>query len=250
MRLGTKLLIGTSGGLLLIAGVFLASGLLTFEPTFLTASAWLAGVALVPGPVLMARKGLRLLNESASERQFTNQNPMAANKDERQLIQHHIKQDWETTQEAEIWIPVANNINHGEDLVATDRSLAKMSTGLAQGSHTSCPFCAETILLGARKCKHCGEYLDAALRLQQSSFHSAPSVQVIQNSVPHQSSSGGGMAALLSFFWPGLGQMVTGRMGAGFGWMVLTFLGYILFIIPGLILHLFCIIDAANGSKS
>lgn len=28
----------------------------------------------------------------------------------------------------------------------------------------TCPMCGESILMSARKCKHCGEYLDAALK--------------------------------------------------------------------------------------
>src|SRR5439155_6304638 len=32
-----------------------------------------------------------------------------------------------------------------------------------------CPMCAETILAGARKCKHCGEVFDARLRAERQS---------------------------------------------------------------------------------
>ena len=34
----------------------------------------------------------------------------------------------------------------------------------------SCPFCAETILRDARKCKHCGEFLDDSLKKQGKAF--------------------------------------------------------------------------------
>lgn len=27
-----------------------------------------------------------------------------------------------------------------------------------------CPFCAEQVKVGAKKCKHCGEFIDAAMR--------------------------------------------------------------------------------------
>jgi predicted amidophosphoribosyltransferase len=32
----------------------------------------------------------------------------------------------------------------------------------------ACPFCAENIEDAARKCKHCGEYLDPARRFERS----------------------------------------------------------------------------------
>ena len=56
-----------------------------------------------------------------------------------------------------------------------------------------------------------------------------------------------GVAAVLSFFLPGFGQLYKGQLFGGLAWFVLTALGYVLFVIPGLILHLFCIIGAASG---
>lgn len=55
-----------------------------------------------------------------------------------------------------------------------------------------------------------------------------------------------GVAAVLSFFFPGIGQMYKGRIGEGFLWMILTGVGY-LFLIPGLIIHLLCVINATTG---
>ena len=52
------------------------------------------------------------------------------------------------------------------------------------------------------------------------------------------------MLALLSFLWPGLGQMVGGRFVGGLLWMMFTLLGYLAAVFPGLILHVLCIVHA------
>lgn len=52
-------------------------------------------------------------------------------------------------------------------------------------------------------------------------------------------------AAALSFFLPGVGQIYSGRVPQGVGWMLATGLGYLLFLVPGLILHICCIVNAA-----
>lgn len=53
------------------------------------------------------------------------------------------------------------------------------------------------------------------------------------------------MAAVLSFFIPGLGQLVQGRVIAAVIFFVLTVGGYICFLLPGLLFHLVTILDAA-----
>jgi TM2 domain-containing membrane protein YozV len=52
-------------------------------------------------------------------------------------------------------------------------------------------------------------------------------------------------AAALSLFLPGVGQIYTGRVPQGVGWMLATGMGYLLFLIPGLILHICCVVNAA-----
>jgi TM2 domain-containing membrane protein YozV len=56
-----------------------------------------------------------------------------------------------------------------------------------------------------------------------------------------------GVAAILSLFVPGLGQMCQGRTITGLLCLVLIPLGYLAFIIPGLVMHLACIVDAARA---
>ena len=56
-----------------------------------------------------------------------------------------------------------------------------------------------------------------------------------------------GIAAILSYFVPGLGQMYRGKIASGFLWLLITLLGYACFIVPGIILHLICIGNAASN---
>jgi TM2 domain-containing membrane protein YozV len=57
------------------------------------------------------------------------------------------------------------------------------------------------------------------------------------------------MAILLSLICPGLGHLYTGRMIQGLLLFVLTVAGYFCFIVPGIIIHLFVIVDAARDSN-
>src|SRR5262249_52803913 len=55
------------------------------------------------------------------------------------------------------------------------------------------------------------------------------------------------LAAALSVILPGAGHFYSGRERAGLFWMCGTFLGYLCLILPGVILHLLCIVSAARG---
>lgn len=56
-----------------------------------------------------------------------------------------------------------------------------------------------------------------------------------------------GVAAVLSVVIPGLGQIYRGKVGRGLLWLVGVLVGYGLLILPGIILHLACIFDAASS---
>ena len=65
----------------------------------------------------------------------------------------------------------------------------------------------------------------------------------------HVLHEGGGLYALLSFFWPGLGQLCKGQILQGILWMVAVFVGYILLIVPGIVLYIWCMVDANRPIK-
>ena len=103
-------------------------------------------------------------------------------------------------------------------------------------STVACPYCGEQILAAAKKCKHCGEYLDESVRPPEP----APEVVIEREWSP-------GIAAVLSFFVPGAGQLYKGQILAGLLWFVCVSLGYVAFVIPGIVLHVLCIFGAASG---
>jgi hypothetical protein len=86
----------------------------------------------------------------------------------------------------------------------------------------------------ALKCRHCGEILDEELREERE--------RPPQRWNP-------GAAAVLSFLWPGLGQMYKGEVVNGFAWIFFVGLGYGCCLVPGFFLHVICVFDAASGSE-
>jgi TM2 domain-containing membrane protein YozV len=58
------------------------------------------------------------------------------------------------------------------------------------------------------------------------------------------------VAAILSLLIPGLGQLYKGQILNGVVWFVFVAIGYAALIVPGVILHICCILGALSGSSS
>jgi outer membrane murein-binding lipoprotein Lpp len=118
-----------------------------------------------------------------------------------------------------------------------------------QPSIKTCPYCMESIPTRALKCRYCGEIVDESLRRQRAAELAPKPAPVIRDSrrgrpVETTPKSNPGVAAALSFFIPGLGQIYRGRVLAGFIWFFATMLGYSC-LLPGFVLHVLCVFSAA-----
>jgi len=111
-----------------------------------------------------------------------------------------------------------------------------MSETVLSEATKPCPYCGEPVLTVAQKCKHCGEYLNESLRQSRT-------IVVKKQWNP-------GIAAVLSLVLPGAGQMYKGQVANGFVWLLFVVVGYFAFVIPGVILHLLCILGAALGNPA
>jgi len=94
-----------------------------------------------------------------------------------------------------------------------------------------CPECRRQVSSQALACPACGY----------------PITQPAPLPVASVKSWNPGVAALLSLIIPGAGQIYKGQVLNGLVWLVLVVVGYILYIIPGIVLHMFCIFGAASG---
>lgn len=56
-----------------------------------------------------------------------------------------------------------------------------------------------------------------------------------------------GAAAVLSLFVPGLGQLCRGRPIAAGLWFICSVVGYLLCVVPGIIIHIACIVEVAQS---
>lgn len=97
-----------------------------------------------------------------------------------------------------------------------------------------CPDCGKDVSNQATACPGCGHPIKAA-EARPIVVSAGPSA---------------GVAAVLSLVIPGAGQMYAGSVGGGIAWLIFVVLGYLAFVVPGLILHLLCILSAASSARA
>jgi hypothetical protein len=80
----------------------------------------------------------------------------------------------------------------------------------------SCPFCAERILAAARKCKHCGEFLDGEARQQAQAQKSAQLIEQTGKEWKIASALGALLIVLCPFAWASVsGELAMPIFGLG-----------------------------------
>ena len=57
------------------------------------------------------------------------------------------------------------------------------------------------------------------------------------------------IAAVLSAIVPGAGQLYAGRPLSALAWFTLVSMGYLLLIVPGVVLHILCVASAAGAAR-
>ena len=100
---------------------------------------------------------------------------------------------------------------------------------------TKCPECGKDVSTAAASCPCCGHPMMARA--------SATPIEAPRKWSP-------GVAAVLSLVIPGAEQMYKGNVGSGLLWLLAVVVGYMALVIPGLILHLICILTAASGDPT
>jgi TM2 domain-containing membrane protein YozV len=81
---------------------------------------------------------------------------------------------------------------------------------------------------------------------QQPTAHQAA---YTQQPVAVREEKNAGVALILSFFFTGSGQVYNGELGKGIGVLLGTIIGYMIFVIPGLLVFLYGLYDAYTTAQ-
>lgn len=105
-----------------------------------------------------------------------------------------------------------------------------------------CPNCGKNTPEG-KFCEHCGASVQSAQTFQQQPAAAQPAFTQ-QPAPPARAEKSSGLAAILSFLFTGSGQVYNGQLGRGIGFFVGALIGYMIFVIPGVIVWIYGIYDA------
>lgn len=111
-------------------------------------------------------------------------------------------------------------------------------------STVNCQYCGGEIVMGAQKCRHCGEWLNSPVSVVPPTPAQQPTY--VQNGQQkYTSSKSKVVAALLSLFLGGLGihEFYLGRYGSGVVILLIT-LCTAWMVVPAVIIEILCILQA------
>jgi len=107
-----------------------------------------------------------------------------------------------------------------------------------------CPTCGKNVDADKHFCVHCGAPLaPAAAPAPQTAAPAASQPAYVQPPAPAEEKNTA-IAAIASFLFPGLGQVYNGGFVRGLCIFFGTLVGYLFFVIPGIIVWLYGIYDA------
>lgn len=119
-----------------------------------------------------------------------------------------------------------------------------------------CPYCGTKVVSNGKFCQNCGASMSSLANVcsQCGAVGGISKDYPIRREMPQQQIKNPGVAAVLSFFIVGLGQIYNGEIGKGIGllifWGIAIALSFILIGIPLLIIIVvYGIYDAYNTAK-
>lgn len=110
---------------------------------------------------------------------------------------------------------------------------------LVKSQDVSCGECGNKYPFDKGLCPKCG-----CINGKKILFYDTEKIPQQSSLVTKPQKQNSGTAAVLSLFIPGAGQIYKGNLAHGLGWLVATVIGYAMFVIPGVILHILCIMNA------